>query len=176
MRRQTLGTTLAVALGAALALAAIAVAGPMKGTKGPDTLTGTEGPDQIHGKGGNDTIDALGGNDRVKGDQGADDLDAGAGDDFVKGLGDGRTADQIACGDGTDTVKADRADVVAADCENVKVAGSKGKGHGKKDKPKGGEGKGHQKGNGKGHEKGKGKGHEKDPLPEPDPIPPAPVT
>ena len=138
MRRlMLLGVVLAFALMATTALAA-----DMRGGKGDDTLNGTRGNDRIAGFGGNDTLNGLAGddrlrggkgndtlnggdgNDRLKGGKGADQLNGGAGDDFIDARGDGQTADVITCGDGTnDTVRADRNDQVASDCEHVKLGG-----------------------------------------------------
>ena len=147
--RKTRLVALALALVAALAICSIAWAGVLKGTKGDDTLTGTPDADMLVGLAGNDTLDALAGNDRLLGGRGddnllggdgndvlvggkgADKLDGGAGDDKISGLGDGRTADDIVCGDGDDTVLADANDKVAQDCEHVKVRGKKPKTHSK---------------------------------------------
>jgi hypothetical protein len=38
--------------------------------------------------------------------------------------GDGKDADNVTCGEGEDTVRADRNEVVAPGCEGVKTAGS----------------------------------------------------
>jgi hypothetical protein len=38
--------------------------------------------------------------------------------------GDGKDADNVTCGEGEDTVRADRNNVVAPDCEEVKTAGT----------------------------------------------------
>jgi Ca2+-binding RTX toxin-like protein len=57
------------------------------------------------------------GRDVVDGGLGADRLDGGAGDDQLRAR-DG-IADEIACGEGNDTVTADTLDVVAAGCEQV---------------------------------------------------------
>ena len=65
--------------------------------------------------------------DRINARKGADELNGGAGDDRIGGRGDGRTADTITCGAGTDIVRADRNDVVAADCEHVRRTGKKPK-------------------------------------------------
>jgi Ca2+-binding RTX toxin-like protein len=139
-----LGVVAVFAIAATTALAA-----DIRGGKGPDVLNGTPGPDRIAGFAGNDTLNGLAGddvlrggkgndtlnggdgNDRLKGGKGADQLNGNAGNDLIDGRGDGRTADMITCGDGVDTVKADRSDQVAADCEIVKVAGGRGKGHNK---------------------------------------------
>jgi hypothetical protein len=134
--------TLIVAASAMLALAAPALAAdPIAGTASGETLTGTTEADAIHARAGDDIVNAGAGDDRVRGGRGADTLngedgndrlkggggediiDGGAGDDTIDGRGDGRTADQITCGDGTDTVRASRNDDVAEDCENVKQPG-----------------------------------------------------
>lgn len=102
-----------------------------------DTLNGELGNDTARGKAGEDTLDGGDGNDFLNGGKDVDTVDAGAGDDTVFSRGDGNKADNIICGDGTDTVKADRNDIVPADgtCENVEVAGSQGKGHTKPPTP-----------------------------------------
>jgi Ca2+-binding RTX toxin-like protein len=155
-----------VALAASAIPAVAHHANSIRGTKGDDTLTGTAGADRINALAGNDTVNAGAGddkvrggkgndvlngedgNDKLKGNKGTDQLNGGAGNDRIDGRGDGRTADTITCGDGTDVVKADAKDSVASDCEVVKRTG---KGHGKKNK---------------GHEnqgKAKGKGHDRAP-------------
>jgi Ca2+-binding RTX toxin-like protein len=143
MRRQRFAAIWAVATVGALALAAIAFAQPIKGTQADDLLTGTAVDDHIVAKKGNDQASGLAGNDNItgnKGDdllngddgddtltgnQGADLVNGGAGNDLVKARGDGNKAgDTITCGEDpgdadSDTVLADKKDVVAADCENV---------------------------------------------------------
>ena len=133
---------LIVAATAILAFAApVLAAGPIRGTAGDDTLTGTTaadsifaragddtvnagaGDDRVHGGRGDDTLNGEDGNDRVKGGGGKDTMSGGPGDDLIDGRGDGRAADEITCGEGMDTVRASRNDVVAADCENVKQPG-----------------------------------------------------
>jgi RTX calcium-binding nonapeptide repeat (4 copies) len=131
---------------AALALLAIPgsvlAAGPIRGTTAGETITGTAEADVIFARAGDDTVNAgagddrvyggkgvdklagEGGNDRLKGNGGKDTLDGGAGDDLIDGRGDGGTADTITCGDGVDTVRASRNDVVADDCENTKQPGA----------------------------------------------------
>jgi Ca2+-binding RTX toxin-like protein len=78
------------------------------GTSFDDQLTGDARPQAIRGGDGNDLIDGGGGNDLLSG-QGGDDTIAAR---------DGRI-DVVACGGGTDSVTADRRDVVARDCESV---------------------------------------------------------
>jgi hypothetical protein len=134
--------TLIVAASAMLALAAPALAAEsIRGTADTDTLPGTAeadaifaragddivnadaGDDRVHGGRGADKLNGEDGNDRLKGGGGADEISGGAGDDTIDGRGDGRTADVITCGEGTDTVRASRNDQVAEDCEQVKQPG-----------------------------------------------------
>jgi hypothetical protein len=89
-------------------LVASAQAATINGTARADHLTGTAKADVINGKAGNDVIRGLAGNDRLSG---------GPGNDLIIG---GPGADRISCGPGTDTVKADKRDKVADDCEVVK--------------------------------------------------------
>jgi hypothetical protein len=87
--------------------------------KDDDVASGGAGDDRLRGGKGDDELAGDADDDRLKGGKGADSLDGGAGDDLIDGLGDGRTGDAITCGAGEDTVRADREDEVAADCENV---------------------------------------------------------
>jgi Ca2+-binding RTX toxin-like protein len=148
MRTQRFAVISAVATTAALALAAIAIAQPIKGTQGDDVLTGTEaddrmvakkGNDQASGQAGNDDITGNKGDDLLNGDdgddtltgnQGADEIDGGTGSDLIKARGDGKAADTITCGedpDGldVDTVLAHKTDTVdAASCEVIEPVGT----------------------------------------------------
>jgi Ca2+-binding RTX toxin-like protein len=94
-----------------------------------DTVNGELGNDSLRGKGGMDNVNGADGNDFLNGGKDVDTIDAGIGDDTVFSRGDGNKADNITCGAGTDTVKADRNDILPVDgsCETVEVAGSKGK-------------------------------------------------
>ena len=76
---------------------------------GDDTVRGGPGSDVVDGGGGNDTIDPGPGGDVVRG---------GAGNDTIS-VRDG-VADSVDCGDGVDTVTADRSDVLTG-CENVSL-------------------------------------------------------
>jgi hypothetical protein len=78
------------------------------GTVTRDTLRGTRGKDFICG---------LAGNDLIVGGDGADVLQGGAGADVIRAR-DGRR-DVVECGDGRDTVQADRVDRLAS-CERIK--------------------------------------------------------
>jgi Ca2+-binding RTX toxin-like protein len=147
MKRQTLVAFAGVAISAALVFAAVAVADNITGTQGDDVpLMGTPGDDHIVAKKGNDQVFALAGNDNVAGNKGndilngdegndtlsgkkgADQINGGTGSDLIHARGDGKKSgpDTITCGedDGEyptdmDTVKADKNDIVAADCEFV---------------------------------------------------------
>jgi hypothetical protein len=96
------------------------------GTNGNETLIGTskgeticalDGSDKIYGLGGNDRIDPGAGNDVVFPGPGRDRVIASDGNDTVHSR-DGKR-DVIACGDGVDSVFADRFDVIRSDCEVV---------------------------------------------------------
>lgn len=111
----------AVLAAACLPLAGTAAAGIAPGTNGKDTITGTPQADQLNGRGGNDTIEGGRGNDTLIGGKGRDVLDGGRGGDSINAR-DGRP-DVISCGGGADVVRADRKDVVAPDCEDVRLLG-----------------------------------------------------
>ncbi len=78
-----------------------------------DTLTRST----LSGGDGNDSLQGGSGNDILRGNQGVDTHAGGAGDDLIDVRGD--RSDVVTCGDGNDTVRADIADSVAADCEIV---------------------------------------------------------
>jgi Ca2+-binding RTX toxin-like protein len=143
MRRRLVILLTLLAVIALPASAAFAVT--RNGGPGNDKLTGTKMGDRLYGKGGNDKLIGKAGNDLLAGDAGNDTLSGGPGDDTLLGGlgrdrlvgGAGRDAivggagndainsvdnevDQISCGDGNDTVRADRGDSVSSDCEHVK--------------------------------------------------------
>jgi hypothetical protein len=95
-RGLALAATAAVAIAAGLAAAATAAT--VVGTAKNDVLNGTTKPDKLYGRGGSDKLYGKGGNDLLVGGPGAD---------------------RIFCGGGKDTVRADRRDTVAGDCETV---------------------------------------------------------
>lgn len=105
----------AVVLAAVVALPALAL--NISGTRGNDTLRGTAKADKINGKAGNDRIFGVAGNDTLIGGPGRDRVDGGPGDDRLV-IRDG-VRDTAACGTGRDTVIADTADAVGANCENI---------------------------------------------------------
>jgi N-acetylglucosamine-6-sulfatase len=88
------------------------------GTSTADTLIGTAGYDIMCGRDGADQIRAGAGPDYIFPGRGRDAVWGGAGRDHVLTRDDNR--DRIACGFGLDMVRADRIDVVAPDCEDVR--------------------------------------------------------
>jgi hypothetical protein len=94
---------------AALALAAGASAGTIRGTAAGDVLRGTDAAD---------TIDGRAGADLVVGRGGADVLLGGAGNDRISAQSD-EARDTIRCGAGRDIVTADLDDRIDAACEVV---------------------------------------------------------
>lgn len=86
------------AVAVAAGLAGAATAATVVGTAKNDVLNGTTKADKLYGRGGNDKLSGKGGNDLLVGGPGAD---------------------RIFCGGGKDTVRADRRDTVAGDCETV---------------------------------------------------------
>ena len=121
------------------------------GRRGRDHLLGGEGRDALLGGnelgtlGGDKNMVGGPGNDFVRGGKGSDNAVGGSGNDFLFECclresskdtlsgGSGKDVidvshrpavkDVVACGGGFDRVLADRADVVAPDCERVKIIG-----------------------------------------------------
>lgn len=107
------------------------------GRGGADRLYGGLGRDRLRGGAGRDRLYGGGGNDRLGGGPGGDRLVGGAGDDRLSGgpardsFSAGRGADRIEardqiservrCGGDQDRVRADRIDLIAGDCEHVRV-------------------------------------------------------
>lgn len=103
----------------------------LDGGPGSDTLAGREDAHLLGGDGHDGlwttdgrayTAQGGAGRDFIIGGNGKDTIDAGPGDDFIQVAPDG-VADNVVCGTGNDTVRADPLDTVAADCENVTVVG-----------------------------------------------------
>jgi Ca2+-binding RTX toxin-like protein len=101
------------------------------GSAGNDRIQVDEFVDAtVHGRGGNDVVTFPGqgngtifgdaGKDTLRGSSGADRFRGGKGNDTILARDGGR--DVISCGPGRDTVKADRKDKVARDCEKVRSA------------------------------------------------------
>jgi Ca2+-binding RTX toxin-like protein len=119
-----------VFLSAGPALAALPL---IVGTNAGERITGTKNAEEIRGLGGADEITDGLGKDLVYGGKGADNLIGyggdtsvdrfygGGGNDLVQPGDVPAVKDVVGCGGGTDTVYADKADVVGGDCERVRV-------------------------------------------------------
>lgn len=104
------------------------------GNSGDDRIFGGPGNDAsrrifvgLNGGEGNDFVSGGGGGDILTSESGRDLLEGGAGDDSFNSTsgssGDNpNSKDRIFCGPGFDTVVADKADIVADDCEDVAFA------------------------------------------------------
>ena len=90
----------------------------MVGLTGHDKLRGHDGPDDAEGGEGKDTITTLGGADEIDGGGGKDLIRSGPGADNID-VTDYAKPDEVHCGPGDDTVIAEKADDVAADCEDI---------------------------------------------------------
>jgi hypothetical protein len=87
------------------------------GGPGNDAVQGGLGSDNLVGGDGNDFM--LGG--EFEPPAAKDALSGGAGNDVIDVINNPAGKDVVACGSGFDRVLADRADVVAPDCERVFV-------------------------------------------------------
>ena len=118
----------------------------VRGLAGHDVLIRGSGFDRIEGAFGDGLIVGNAGNDHLFGDVGRDRIRGGAGDDFIDGgpgddvltlrLGRGRIfagpgndhidtrlgrRTAVHCGEGIDTVQANRSTRIAQDCERVQT-------------------------------------------------------
>jgi Tol biopolymer transport system component len=101
----------------------------LRGTASVEALYGRAGADVVEAGAGADYLDGGPGDDVLSGGNGDDRLSGGAGRDLLRGNSgwdriyarDG-VRDVIVCGSGRDGVRADRLDVVAADCEVLERA------------------------------------------------------
>jgi Ca2+-binding RTX toxin-like protein len=116
----------------------------VQGGLGSDNALGGSGNDFVHGDNGSDSVSGGEGRDFVDGAKGADRMLGGGGGDFlvdgpideaakddVLSAGDGNdiiatdhvpaVRDLVSCGGGFDRAIVDRKDVVAGDCERVRV-------------------------------------------------------
>jgi Ca2+-binding RTX toxin-like protein len=93
------------------------------GTAGSDSLIGTSGDDRLAGLGGDDQLTGLAGNDLLDGGTGADTLTGGLGNDtyLVDDTGDVVIE---AASEGIDTVQSSMSHSLAANVENLTLAGS----------------------------------------------------
>jgi dipeptidyl aminopeptidase/acylaminoacyl peptidase len=92
------------------------------GTEDPDHSPSLGGPgdDILRGDGGNDVLVGGRGRDVIAGGPGIDELSGGRDDDMLWSA-DGRR-DTVSCGDGRDTIHADRTDAIKRDCEIVHLS------------------------------------------------------
>lgn len=94
------------------------------GLDGDDVAIGDEGRSWLYGGSGDDRLEGRGDDDGLRGDGGSDVLLGGDGDDDVDaddqrdGVFDPGT-DDVGCGAGADAARADAADAVNTDCEDV---------------------------------------------------------
>jgi RTX calcium-binding nonapeptide repeat (4 copies)/WD40-like Beta Propeller Repeat len=100
---------------------------PARGGGGNDVVDGGPGHDRIYGGPGRDRLSGGPGDDQVDAGPGGDRVDAGPGRDRIRGgpgndlvVSRDRDRDAIDCGPGRDRVDADRKDVVARNCEDVR--------------------------------------------------------
>ncbi|HEX6714077.1 MAG TPA: calcium-binding protein [Thermoleophilaceae bacterium] len=93
----------------------------LRGDEGNDDLRGGSGNDTLLGSAGKDDLRGGNGNDELIGGTDADSISGGAGIDIIDARD--RSIDTIACGPGTDLVRADRHDRVRRDCEHVRRTG-----------------------------------------------------
>jgi len=119
-----------VFLSAVPALAALPL---ITGTRAGEQIMGTSKAEELRGLGGSDEISDGLGRDLVYGGRGADNLIGYGGDTSLDRFYGGRgndifqprdvpaVKDVVICGSGTDTVYADKADVLRDDCERVKA-------------------------------------------------------
>jgi len=98
------------------------LARPFKGTK---NLVGGDGNDGVQGGLGSDNMSGGDGNDFMYGGEfspaAKDTLSGGAGNDVIGVFNRPSGEDVVSCGSGSERVLADRADMVAPDCERVFV-------------------------------------------------------
>lgn len=96
------------------------------GGRGPDVITGAGGKDRVFGGPGNDDLYAgfrPGQTVPPNSPARTDLVSGGGGDDFIDSADAPGARDRVRCGDGRDTVIADREDRVSESCEVVRRAG-----------------------------------------------------
>jgi Ca2+-binding RTX toxin-like protein len=97
-------------------------ANSLLGNDGDNRLAGEGGNDRLSGGSGNDTLDGGEGNDTLDGGLGADTMAGGSGNDIYV-IDDLDTITELA-GEGMDTVKVGMSYVLAANFENLTLAGN----------------------------------------------------
>ena len=97
---------------------------PKESPAGNDTLRGGPGDDFLDGYEGEDSLSGGSGSDIILDGEGhggqLDTLSGGPGNDFLLPRNTPAGQDVVHCGEGRDTVYADRADIVGQDCERVR--------------------------------------------------------
>lgn len=96
----------------------------VRGASGDDVLKGGDGDDVLDGGRGSDRLYGGEGNDTLVADKGGGRASGGNGDDTVRAANGAQ--DTVLCGEGYDTVLADRSDRVAPSCESVRRIKVKG--------------------------------------------------
>lgn len=99
---------------------AAAIAGGGNGLA--NVITGNGGDNRLSGQAGNDTVLGGGGRDLVDGGAGADHMAGGAGDDTYVVDAPGDTVRELP-GQGSDTIRSSIPMILAADVENLQLAG-----------------------------------------------------
>lgn len=99
------------------ALLAVPWPASVRGASGADRIQGPDTASTLLGDQGNDQLTGGAGEDEILGGSGLDRIDGGGDDDRLE-TADG-LRDELACGPGHDSVRADTFDAVAVDCEDV---------------------------------------------------------
>ena len=96
----------------------------INGTSNAEEIRGLEGSDEISDGLGADLIYGGTGDDNLIGtasDTSVDRYYGGSGEDIFQPRNVPAVKDMVSCGPGTDTVYADKADIVGGDCEQVEA-------------------------------------------------------
>ena len=112
------------ALGALPLIVGTNVGEQIKGTKNAEEIRGLGGSDEITDGLSRDLVYGGAGGDNLIGTGGDTSVDyfyGGRGDDLLQPRDVPAVKDIVSCGTGTDTVYADKADVVGGNCERVKA-------------------------------------------------------
>jgi Ca2+-binding RTX toxin-like protein len=96
----------------------------INGTSNAEEIRGLEGSDEISdGLGADSVYGGIGGDNLIgtASDTSVDRFYGGSGEDIFQPRDVPAVKDMVSCGPGTDTVYADKADVVGGDCEQVEA-------------------------------------------------------